>query len=130
MAGMFGGYGPPGAAPIRKSSGSGCLLWGLGGCGALAVLGILAFVVGIMHVNNNPNLKSGIQKMLSNAAAPSGGEQTLVAIRSAMDRYKAEHAGKYPPTLAALAKKYLPDRSATTCGGEGFQTEYTPPKPD
>ena len=77
-----------------------------------------------------PTVTHRFQKLMSNTVATQSCGQNLVVIRAALNRYRAEHAGKYPPALAALTSKYLPDRSATTCGSEGFQTEYTPPKPN
>jgi hypothetical protein len=126
---MYGGYGQPGGAPVRKSGGSGCLVWGLGGCGALVVLAVLFSAFGLWQVSRNP----GWKKMLSNATATQRCGPNLVTIRSALQAYQKAHAGHYPPTLETLTPQYLPDNSTLACtksDGEALKAEYTPPKPN
>jgi hypothetical protein len=126
---MYGGYGQPGGTPVRKSGGSGCLVWGLGGCGALVVLIMLLGAFGMWQFSRNP----GFQKMISNATATQRCGPNLVTIRSALQAYQKAHQGHYPPTLETLTPRYLSDSSTLVCtasDGEALKVDYTPPKPN
>ena len=127
--GMPGNYGysgpgnipPPPPAPVKKSGSNGCLIGGLVGCGAL----LLIIVVGAVIVSRIGD--SGFQKLAKNAMAGPELAKKLVPISGALEGYRSDHGGKYPPSLSVLVPKYLPDKSSITVTGEGQKIDYTPP---
>jgi hypothetical protein len=131
---MAGGMqGGPGYMPARRSGTSGCVTWGLVGCGVLVLICAVLFAVGIYRFN-----KVGGFKMVTNIMSAQSCGRNLAELRVGLEKYTAAHKGKYPPSLSDLVPKYLPDKSALTCGGTsaGNETsapltmEYTPPKPN
>ncbi|HZT40610.1 MAG TPA: hypothetical protein VFA07_00405 [Chthonomonadaceae bacterium] len=120
------GYGYPTGMPARKSS-SGCLIWGLVGCGALVILLVLFMIFAAYRFSKN----SGFQRMMSNAMSAPQCAQRLVYVREALDSYRKDHKGAYPASLSALVPHYLNDDSYLSCqGGETSAFVYTPPKSD
>lgn len=120
--GLQGGLGTPGNLPPRppRRSGSGCLLWGLGGCGVIALLAIIGLIV----MARSP----GVQDIARGIGSAGSCHGALTAIATALQEYREANKGKYPPALKALVPKYLPDEAALGCGN--VQGEYTPPGPN
>ncbi|HZO88214.1 MAG TPA: type II secretion system protein [Chthonomonadaceae bacterium] len=132
MAGGVPGGGYP--TPVRRS-GSSCLTWGLAGCGVLVLIIGIAFAIAVYRFWRSPTAKR-FQAAYTEAASCA---DNLEAIRMALNKYTTDHKGKYPPALADLVPKYLPDKSALTCGAAApggtagsvpMHLEYRPPKPD
>ncbi|HLV79961.1 MAG TPA: hypothetical protein VKT32_06740 [Chthonomonadaceae bacterium] len=126
MPGGPAGYGYPAGMPARKSS-SGCLIWGLVGCGALVILVVILGVIGAYSFSKS----SGLQKVMSSAMSAPQCAQRLWYVRQALDSYRKDHKGAYPTTLEALTPHYLQDSSYLSCqGGETSAFTYTPPRSD
>lgn len=104
--------------PVKKSGSNGCWIWGLAGCGILALVGVIFVVVVSMKFSKNINQLS---KSSNNTQATA---TRLITIRTALQRYQKEHQREYPPTLDDLVPKYLPSKSEIEGG------EYTPPEAD
>lgn len=121
-----GGAGYPAPTPVRKSGGTGCWVWGLVGCGALLIALVIAAVVGTFAVMRSSKGKGLVNTISSATKCP----QQLGMVREALDDYRSDHAGKYPPALHDLIPRYLSDDSALHCGESGEEAVYTPPKPD
>lgn len=126
MPGGPAGYGYPAGMPARKSN-SGCLIWGLVGCGALIILAIIAGIFGVYSFSKS----SAIQKMMSSAMTAPQCARRLWYVGGALDSYRKDHKGSYPTSLSALVPHYLQDNSYLSCqGGLTAAFEYTPPKAD
>jgi hypothetical protein len=125
--------GPVYSAPVRKSGPSGCMVWGLVGCGALALIFAIGIGVAAYRFSKDPAMRN----MISNIQSVRDCAGNLVTLQSALEKYKAAHQGKYPAALSALVPKYLPDKADLTCGGgtaatggsQESKAEYTPPGP-
>ncbi|HZP83877.1 MAG TPA: hypothetical protein VFB21_19715 [Chthonomonadaceae bacterium] len=132
MAGGMQG-GPVYSAPVRKSGTSGCMVWGLVGCGALALIFAIGIGIAAYRFSKDPAMRN----MISNIQSVRDCAGNLVSLQSALEKYTAAHGGKYPATLSELVPKYLPDKAALTCGGagsaaggQGMEVEYARPGPD
>lgn len=126
MQGGPGGYGYPAGMPppmpVRRSSGTNCLIAGLIGCGVLVILVVISFYI------IGKKFGGFIQNSVSSQRDCA---QSLVGIRTALRDYQTKHNGKYPAKLSDLVPDYLSDRSALTCNGDpATETTYTPPKQD
>lgn len=130
--GAPGGYDLPGGAPLppKKNSGTGCIIWGLVGCGGLAVVAVILASVFFWKLGQNPNVK----KFAGGIGAMVTCSDSLVNVRSGLEKYLRDHNGKYPSTLSALVPKYLPDENALGCSAgsdsPSLPMVYTPPTPD
>ncbi len=105
--------------------------WVLGGLGCLGLL-ILAFV-GIYLLGR------AIQQSFGGVIQQSEQMERMViprmkSIYQALQRYAADHNGKYPPNLQALAPRYLDQSYLQPIAVQGQKTPikiiYKPPKPD
>jgi hypothetical protein len=127
MAGGFPGGAPP-PIPAPRSNSNGCLIWGLGGCGLLALLVVGMAALFIWQASKNPGAKNLISSITN---APSCG-QNLPLLREALENYKKDHKGQYPEKLADLVPKYANDALTASCGGNltqiGDKLQFTPPK--
>ncbi len=114
-----GQYTPSYPAPERKKRG-GALVWVLGSCGVIAVLGFIFVAVMVKGVMN----QVGKSDLVKNASAFPTARQNLVEIRAGLDKYKQAHSGKYPASLSdAVDSSYL-----TYASNNGsVKVEYTPP---
>ncbi len=114
-----GQYTPSYPAPERKKRG-GALVWVLGSCGVIAVLGFIVVAVMVKGVMN----QVGKSDLAQNASSLPTARQNLTEIRAGLDKYKQAHNGKYPASLGdAVDASYLTYASSN----RSVKVEYTAP---
>lgn len=120
----------PGEPQQKKSGAGGCLKAAGIGCLVIVVIAVGLGIWGYSAMRKNPIFRQGFERaqVMGLCAA------NLQAIGSALNRYSAEHSGKYPAKLDDLCPKYILDKSKLQCpqskpGGVAFCYEYTQPSP-
>lgn len=123
--GVPGGYNLPGTAPPprKSSSGTGCLIWSLVGCGVLAVLMVALGAAGIYSLGRNKEVRNA----LGGITAMGSCSENLRQVRDALQQYTKEHKGKYPARLSDLPEA-VPQMCMT--GDTENKMQYTPPAPN
>ncbi|CEK12496.1 hypothetical protein [Chthonomonas calidirosea] len=99
---------PPSVGPPRRSTGTNCLLWTLGGCGVLVLLMVLGGIFATKKVGHQ------FQGLFQSIGAAPVCEQKLLEIRTGLQLYAKDHGGKFPPNLQVLVPNYLPDTTSFT----------------
>lgn len=124
-----------GVPPRGKGGAStGCIV-AMVGCGALVVLLIIAGGAAIFSMSRSPEfqkiLGSG-SKVVNMAMTSQGCSRSLLSLRGAIEGYRHDHNGAFPPDLAALSPTYI-SSGAIVCrdqDGKPLQMDYAPPAKD
>ncbi|HLI48453.1 MAG TPA: hypothetical protein VKV18_07200 [Chthonomonas sp.] len=99
---------PPSVGPPRRSTGTSCLLWALGGCGVLVLIMIFGGIFTAKKVGHQ------FQGVFQSIGAAPVCEQKLREIRTGLQLYEKDHGGQFPPNLQVLVPNYLPDTTSFT----------------